>query len=248
MAEVVAALPAEGVPQRIYLVPGKDPVNQNIYDEYLWINGAWELVSKSQAIIEAGTVIKINGKKVEQLGFNSDPQQQIDEIIQTLISYSNSITAINNSFGSIGTDIQNLQTAINNIVSNINLICNEYGGFSAGENAVATSGGAIGQYAQATTGFAGGYSAKATANGAVQLGQGTNAIENTLQFRDKIIVDSEGNLYDAGEKVATKFMLAESFTDEQILKLAALADKISEVSNNEVAFSIEIAAPSFNAK
>ena len=68
-----------------------------------------------------------------------------------------------------------------------------YGG-AVGVAASATTGGAIGQSASATNGFAGGYSAKATANGAVQLGQGTNNNANTLKFRDYQIVDANGNI------------------------------------------------------
>lgn len=68
-----------------------------------------------------------------------------------------------------------------------------YGG-AVGVAASATTGGAVGQSASATNGFAGGYSAKATANGAVQLGQGTNNNANTLKFRDYQIVDANGDI------------------------------------------------------
>lgn len=67
-------------------------------------------------------------------------------------------------------------------------------GGAIGSAASATSGGAVGSAASATDGFAGGYNAKATANGAVQLGQGTNNNANTLKFRDYQIVDANGNI------------------------------------------------------
>lgn len=67
-------------------------------------------------------------------------------------------------------------------------------GGAIGMSASATSGGAVGDRASATSGFAGGLLAHATAEGAVQLGQGTNNNAKTLQFRDYQIVDANGNI------------------------------------------------------
>ena len=39
---VVATLPATGVVNKIYLVPKTTPEGQNAYDEYIWVNSAWE--------------------------------------------------------------------------------------------------------------------------------------------------------------------------------------------------------------
>ena len=69
---------------------------------------------------------------------------------------------------------------------------NSYQGGAVGAAAKTNSGGAVGQGAESTTGFAGGHNAKATAGGAVQLGEGTNNNENTLQFREYQIVDENG--------------------------------------------------------
>ena len=76
----------------------------------------------------------------------------------------------------------------------VGIAANTQSGGAVGSAASATTGGAIGSAASATTGFAGGNSAKATANGAVQLGEGTNNNANTLQFRDYQIVDANGNI------------------------------------------------------
>lgn len=112
------------------------------------------------------------------------------------------------------------QSALDNVVNNTTKIAEtNFGGFSAGENSSATTGGgavgsdastlsggavgsgansttggAIGFGAYTTTGFAGGYMAKASANGAVQLGEGTNTNANTLQFRGYQVVDANGNI------------------------------------------------------
>lgn len=55
------------------------------------------------------------------------------------------------------------------------------GGFQAGKNSSATTGGAVGAGAAAAAGFSGGYNAVATVD-AVQLGAGTNTVEKSLQI------------------------------------------------------------------
>ena len=112
------------------------------------------------------------------------------------------------------------QSALDNIVNNTTKIAEtNFGGFSAGENSSATTGGgavgndastlsggavgsgansttggAVGLGAYTTTGFAGGYMAKASANGAVQLGTGTNNNAGTMQFLDYTVADEDGNI------------------------------------------------------
>ncbi len=46
-AEVVDELPETGEPNVIYFVPSDDPSEQNVYDEYMWRDDAWEMVGKS---------------------------------------------------------------------------------------------------------------------------------------------------------------------------------------------------------
>ena len=100
--------------------------------------------------------------------------------------------------------------------TNVYRIQNTNGGFSAGNgasataggavgfNTSATDGGAIGLYAQetegggavgydssATNGFAGGYLAKATGNNSVQLGGGTNSDGNTIQYRSNKVFNAD---------------------------------------------------------
>lgn len=67
-------------------------------------------------------------------------------------------------------------------------------GGAVGDYSKSTTGGAIGEFAEATTGFAGGYNAKATSTGAVQLGEGTNATTNTLQFRGYQLLNASGKI------------------------------------------------------
>ena len=46
--QVVDALPSTGETAIIYLVPLADPETQNIYDEYMWIGGAWEHIGSTK--------------------------------------------------------------------------------------------------------------------------------------------------------------------------------------------------------
>lgn len=42
--EVVSVLPATGVANKIYLVPGSEPETQNALDEFIWVDNAWEKI------------------------------------------------------------------------------------------------------------------------------------------------------------------------------------------------------------
>ena len=45
--QVVQELPATGEDHTLYFVPSADPKTQNIYDEYLYANNAWEQVGST---------------------------------------------------------------------------------------------------------------------------------------------------------------------------------------------------------
>ena len=44
---VVDSLPTTGETNKIYLVPSADPGDQNVKDEYIWTNNAWELIGST---------------------------------------------------------------------------------------------------------------------------------------------------------------------------------------------------------
>ena len=46
-AEIVSVLPATGEPNILYLVAKSTAASGNGYDEYLYINGAWELIGST---------------------------------------------------------------------------------------------------------------------------------------------------------------------------------------------------------
>lgn len=68
------------------------------------------------------------------------------------------------------------------------------GGVAVGRNSTVNNGGAIGDMAQAGDGFAGGLYAKALGDYNVQLGEGSNSAEYTLQFRSFPLVDAGGKI------------------------------------------------------
>lgn len=45
---VLPALPATGEPYTIYLIPVLGPSSQNIYNEFIWVNDAWEQIGTTQ--------------------------------------------------------------------------------------------------------------------------------------------------------------------------------------------------------
>lgn len=50
--KVVSVLPEEGLANRIYFVPKTDTQTQDLFDEYVWINNAWEWLTTKQIEID----------------------------------------------------------------------------------------------------------------------------------------------------------------------------------------------------
>lgn len=147
------------------------------------------------------------------------PKTDLSQSVQNSIDKAEN-AATSADLDALRETVNNNSESVENIVNNTTKIAEtNFGGFSAGENSSATTGGgavgsdastlsggavgsgansttggAVGLGAYTTTGFAGGYMAKASANGAVQLGEGTNTNANTLQFRGYQIVDASGNI------------------------------------------------------
>lgn len=105
------------------------------------------------------------------------------------------------------------------------------GGGAVGQGANTTYGGAVGQGASSSTGFAGGYLAKATADGAVQLGEGTNATANTLQFRNTQIIDNNGNILDENGNVISETYAKQNGTYSSLT--AGAATKATQDGNGD---------------
>lgn len=164
------------------------------------------------------STININGQPQSTINFDSDPQTQIDNIVNntTLIQNNNGgfsagynavIDSSSYGGGAIGRDsyarsggaigYESYTTSGGAVGVGAH---SEVGG-AMGQDAYATQGGAIGNRAITSTGFAGGLSAQTVdSNGdginAIQLGTGTNAQTKTLQVYDD-------NIYNANTHTLT---------------------------------------------
>lgn len=47
--EIVSVLPTTGVTNKIYLVPSSNPETQNVLEEFIWVNNAWEKIGAVSA-------------------------------------------------------------------------------------------------------------------------------------------------------------------------------------------------------
>lgn len=139
--------------------------------------------------------INVNGVAQSTLNFDSDPQTQIDNIVNNTTKIRNSsggFNAGNNSVAYQGGAIGKNASSLHGGSIGDTAITDEGG--TVGYQAISANGGAIGQGAQTSNGFAGGYNAK-TINGgltidAIQLGTGTNNNSKTLQVYDDNIYDA----------------------------------------------------------
>jgi hypothetical protein len=56
--KVVDALPETGLPNRFYLVPKANAETQDLFDEFVWVNGAWEYITTKQIEIDLTDYVK----------------------------------------------------------------------------------------------------------------------------------------------------------------------------------------------
>lgn len=78
--KIVEALPTVGLPNRIYLVPKADAGTQDLFDEYLWANDAWEYVdTKHVAVDLTGCVQKEEGKGLSTNDLTAELKKAYDD-------------------------------------------------------------------------------------------------------------------------------------------------------------------------
>lgn len=66
--QIVNELPSAGQPNTIYFVPSDSGAGQNIKDEYMWLNNAWEQIGSTQFtlnIVQNSSGITINGTSLQ---------------------------------------------------------------------------------------------------------------------------------------------------------------------------------------
>ena len=69
--EVVTELPEVGEPNVIYLVPKQDTSDNDIFDEYIYVDDDWELIGS--------TAIDISGKQ-DMMQFSTMPTASVDTV------------------------------------------------------------------------------------------------------------------------------------------------------------------------
>lgn len=58
LAVIVSELPETGTPNKIFMVANSQTEGTNVFDEYLWINDAWEYIGSVQAQIDLSDYVK----------------------------------------------------------------------------------------------------------------------------------------------------------------------------------------------
>lgn len=56
--KVVDSLPETGLPNRLYFVPKSDTQTQDLFDEYVWVNGKWEWITTKQIEVDLTEYVK----------------------------------------------------------------------------------------------------------------------------------------------------------------------------------------------
>ena len=148
------------------------------------------------------STINVDGQPQSTINFDSDPQTQIDNIANNTTKIKNSSNGFSggkNAYSEQGGAIGGNASATIGGAVGYNASANVGG--AVGYNASAMDGGAVGRDTKTSSGFAGGYNAKtinSSNNGinAIQLGQGTNTTEKSLQIYDD-------NIYNASTHTLT---------------------------------------------
>ena len=58
LAVIVSELPETASPNKIYMIPKTTTEDANMFDEYLWVNGAWEYIGSIQAQVDLSNYVK----------------------------------------------------------------------------------------------------------------------------------------------------------------------------------------------
>jgi hypothetical protein len=86
--ELIADLPATGEKGIIYLKPSDNPETGNIYEEYMWINGDWELVGSSNIELDAEYVSYGNTSHTDVDNVKEALDKLFDQVYYVPISIS----------------------------------------------------------------------------------------------------------------------------------------------------------------
>lgn len=200
---IVETLPTENIDENtIYLVAKETGTGSDYYDEYLYINGSFEHIGSTQVDLEGFATTE----QFENVNNKIDSIYNEDTHTLTAQNLSDGTTtkAISEVLagGSGGGVSQEDFEAVKNKTDK--MYVDGWGGFGIGTGATSgtgggavgyqassSGGGAVGHQAFAGRGFAGGYKAKAWNTTSIQLGEGENNTNKSLQIFDKNIYNAE---------------------------------------------------------
>ena len=84
--KIVTELPETGLVNRTYFVPNQDPATNDLYDEYMWVDGKWELITTKQIEVELTGYVKhtdIN-QSYDPTSENAQSGKAVKEALTTL--------------------------------------------------------------------------------------------------------------------------------------------------------------------
>lgn len=121
---IVQALPTENINTRdTYLVPAEEPNENNLYIEYAYINGAWEIIGSPVNIDLSGYYTKTEtdnllDDKAEAVDLTEEASTRAtadEEIAENITSINSTLTTHGNSISTLQSDVSTAETNIENL-------------------------------------------------------------------------------------------------------------------------------------
>ena len=109
--KVVDTLPETGLPNRIYLIPRTDTGENNLFDEYLWVDNAWEFITTKVVEVDLTNYATKDYVDNDISIVNddiSDLQNSVEENIHSIETLSNEQTSLSKRISDNETSINNM--------------------------------------------------------------------------------------------------------------------------------------------
>lgn len=84
--KIVTELPETGLVNRTYFVPKQDPATNDLYDEYMWVDGKWELITTKQIEVDLTEYVKHTdvNQSYDPTSENAQSGKAVKEALTTL--------------------------------------------------------------------------------------------------------------------------------------------------------------------
>ena len=107
--QVVNELPVTGNSSYIYLVPSSNPTTQNIKDEYIWVNNAWEQIGSTQIDLTSYATENWVNSQISNFLTSTQIQNLINASLDGYVQDSNYVHTDNNYTSAEKTKLENLE-------------------------------------------------------------------------------------------------------------------------------------------